>query len=30
MTTDTAREVEIPRTLTVKELAALLDRSPIA
>ena len=29
MTTDTAREVEIPRTLTVKELAALLDRSPI-
>ena len=29
MTTDTAREVEIPRTLTVMELAALLDRSPI-
>ncbi len=29
MTTDTAREVEIPRTLTVKELADLLDRSPI-
>jgi translation initiation factor IF-2 len=29
MTTDTTRQVEIPRTLTVKELADLLDRSPI-
>ena len=29
MTTDTARQVEIPRTLTVKELADMLDQTPI-
>ncbi|PZC48594.1 MAG: translation initiation factor IF-2 [Chloroflexi bacterium] len=29
MTTDTAPQVEIPRTLTVKELADMLDQTPI-